>query len=227
MTAITLLPSTSNPHRRNHRRLRVRDNQKGAGGETPLSETRRRGIRHTVVQSSAIAVARRARARPLPPGPRPGPSRHHCRPPLPPARAEPRPPHLVPSGLDIRPPHPCQEFREPPCPPPCLPPTVTTTPTTSAASTPRWNRRRRTTGRGPPSPRHRHPHRPQRGGGGVQNTAPCRSRDHTAALSGTSARSYLVVVIVSGRLAGRKQRWWWLPGAEAAAEEAVAAVIIG
>ena len=65
------------------------------------------------------------------------------------------------------------------------------------------------------------------GGGGVQNTAPCRSRDHAAALSGTSARSYLVVVIVSGRLAGRKQRWWWLPGAEAAAEEAVAAVIIG
>ncbi len=179
--------STSNPHHRSHRCLRVRNNQQGAGGETPLSETRRRGIRHAVVQSLAIAVARRARARPLPPGPRPGPSRHNCRPPLPPARAEPRPPHLVPSGLDTRLPHPCQEFREPPCPPPCLPPTVTMTPTTSAASTPRWNRRRRTTGCGPPSPHHRHPHRPQRGGGGVQNTAPCHSRDLAAALSGTSA----------------------------------------
>jgi hypothetical protein len=74
-----------------------------------------------VVQSSAIAVARCARARPLPPGPRPGPSRHRCRPPLPPTRAEPRPSHLVTSGLDTRPPHPCQEFREPPCPPPSPP----------------------------------------------------------------------------------------------------------
>jgi hypothetical protein len=62
----------------------------------------------------------------------------------------------------------------------------------------------------------------------VQNTAPCRSWDHAANLSGTtSTRSYLGVVIVSGRLVGRKQRWWWLPGAEAAAEEAAAAVIIG
>ena len=96
------------------------------------------------------------------------------------------------------------------------------------SDTPRGTRRRSTTGRGPPSPRHRRPHRPQRGGGGVQNTAPCRSWDHAANLSGTtSARSYLGVVIVSGRLAGRKQRWWWLPGAEAAAEEAAAAVIIG
>ena len=85
--------STSNPHRRSHRRLRVSDNRQGAGGETPLSETRRGGIRHAVVQSPAIAVARRARARPPPPGPPPGPSRHRCRPPLPPARDEPRPPH--------------------------------------------------------------------------------------------------------------------------------------
>ena len=65
------------------------------------------------------------------------------------------------------------------------------------------------------------------GGGGVQNTAPCRSRDHAAALSGTSARSYLVVVNVGGRLAGWKQRWWRLPGAEAAAEVEAAAVITG
>ncbi len=184
---------TSNPHRRSHRRLRVRDNRQGAGGETPLSKTQRGGIRHAVVQSLAIAVARRARARPLPPGPRPGPSRHHCRPPLPPTRAEPRPPHLVPSGLDTRPPHPCREFREPPCPPPRLPPMATMTSTTSAASTPRWTRRRRTTGRGPPSPCHRRSHRPQRGGGcrtqrpvtpGItQPLCQVPPHDHTSSLS--------------------------------------------
>ena len=50
--------------------------------------------------------------------------------------------------------------------PPCrLPPATTTTPTTGAASTPRWTHRRRTTGRGPPSPRLRRLHHPQRGGG--------------------------------------------------------------
>jgi hypothetical protein len=157
--------------------------------------------------------------------PRPGPSRHRCRPSLPSARAEPHPPCLVPSGLNTRPPHPCQELREPPCPPPRLPPTATTTLTTSAASTPRWTRCLRTTGRGPPSPRRCHPYRPQ-WGGGVQNTAPCRSQNHAATLAGTSARSSLVVVIVGGGLAGRKRRWWRLPGAEAAAEEAAAAVII-
>ncbi len=50
--------------------------------------------------------------------------------------------------------------------PPCLPPTATTMPTTSAASTPRWTRRRRTTGRGPPSPRCRYPQ-----GRGVEHSA--------------------------------------------------------
>jgi hypothetical protein len=112
-----------------------------------------------------------------------------------------------------------------PAPPPRLPPTATTTLTTSAASTPRWTRCLRTTGRGPPSPRRCRPYRPQ-WGGGVQNTAPCRSQNHAATLAGTSARSSLVVVIVGGGLAGRKRRWWRLPGAEAAAEEAAAAVII-
>ncbi len=75
-----------------------------------------------VVQSPAIAFARHARARPPPPGPAAQP------PTLPPSsssrRAEPRPPppRLVPSGLNTRSPHPCQEFREPPCPPPPPPP---------------------------------------------------------------------------------------------------------
>ena len=103
--------------------------------------------------------------------PRPGPSRHRCRPSLPSARAEPHPPCLVPSGLNTRPPHPCQEFREPPCPPPRLPPTATTTPMTSEASTPRWTRRQKTTGSGPPGPRRCHPHHPQRGGGGAEHSA--------------------------------------------------------
>ena len=52
------------------------------------------------------------------------PSRQRCCSPLPPARAEPcpPPPRLVPSGLDTCSPHPCQEFREPPCPFPLPPP---------------------------------------------------------------------------------------------------------
>jgi hypothetical protein len=75
-----------------------------------------------VVQSPAIAVARHARACLPSPGPAAQPptlpqsssSRH--------AEPRPPPPHLVPSGLDTRSPHPCQEFREPPCPPPPPPP---------------------------------------------------------------------------------------------------------
>ena len=75
-----------------------------------------------VVQSPAITVARHARACPPPPGPAAQP------PTLPPSSSSchaelcPPPPRLVPSGLDTRSPHPCQEFREPPCPPPPPPP---------------------------------------------------------------------------------------------------------
>ena len=97
---------TSNPHRSSHRRPRVHNDRRGAGGETPLSEMQWRGIRSAVIRSPAVAVARRARAHPVP-------GRRHVRPPLPPARAEPRPPRLVPSGLYTRPPHPYQEYREP------------------------------------------------------------------------------------------------------------------
>jgi len=73
-----------------------------------------------VLPSPAIAVAPSARACPRDRRP----SRRRCRPPLSPARAEPCPPPpcLVPSGLDTCSPHPCQEFREPPCPPPLPPP---------------------------------------------------------------------------------------------------------
>lgn len=84
--------STSNTHCSSHRRPRVRNDRLGAGGETPLSETRRRGIRRAVVRSPGVAVAHHARARPPPPGPRPCPGRRRFRPPLPPACAEPRPP---------------------------------------------------------------------------------------------------------------------------------------
>ena len=62
--------STSNTHCSSHRRPRVRNDRLGAGGETPLSETRRRGIRRAVVRSPGVAVAPHARARPPPP-------RHH------------------------------------------------------------------------------------------------------------------------------------------------------
>jgi hypothetical protein len=55
-------------------------------------------------------------------------------------------------------------------------------PAQRAASTPQWTRRQRTTGRGPPSPRRRHPYRPQRGGG--------RGAEHSAlALPGSHSRS--------------------------------------
>jgi hypothetical protein len=158
--------STSNPHRLSHHRPRVVHNgQQGAGGETPLSEMQRRGIRSAVARSPAVAVAPRVRAHTPPPGPCSGPSWRCFCPPLPPTRTEPRLPCLVPSGLDTRPPHPCQEFREPPCPPPRLPMTGTTTSTTSEASTPQWTCCWRTTGGRPPSPRHRPPRRPEWGGG--------------------------------------------------------------
>jgi hypothetical protein len=170
---------------------------KGREERPPSPKRDRGGIRHAVIQSSAITVARRAQARPLPPGPRPGPSRHRCHHPLPPACAEPRPPHLVPSGLDTRPPHPCQEFREPPCPPPISP-----------RQRQRHHDQRSVDATMDPSQEDYRPRAtqsmsssstpPTTGGGGVQITAPCRSRDHSAALSGTSARSYLAVVIVSG-----------------------------
>ena len=165
--------STSSPHRLSHHHPRVCNDCLGAGGETPLSETRWRGIRRAVVRSPGVAVVRRAQARPPSPGPRPCPGRRHFCPPLPPACAEPRPPRLVPSSLDTCPPHPCQGFREPSRPLPCLPPTATTMPTTSAALKPRWTHFLRMTGRGPPSPRFRCPHLPECAGvgrGGAQNT---------------------------------------------------------
>ena len=192
--------STSSPHRLSHLPPHgVRNDRLGAGGETPLSKTRRRGIRRAVVRSPGVAVARRARSRPPSPGPSPCLGRRCFRPPLPPACAEPRPPRLVPSCLDTCPPHPCQGFREPSRPLPCLPPTATMMPTTSAASKPRWTRFLRMTGHGPPSPRCRCPHLPERAGVGREGCrTPCRSRDHAAARSAASALSALVVVVIGG-----------------------------
>jgi hypothetical protein len=76
-----------------------------------------------------------------------------------------------------------------PAPPRCPPPTATMTPTTGAASTPRWTRRRRRTGRGPPSPCRCCPHCPQRGGRGAEHC--------TLSLPGSRRRSvrYLRTVI--------------------------------
>jgi hypothetical protein len=102
-------------------------------------------------------------------------------------------------SLNNCPPHPCQGFREPSRPLHCHPPTATTMPTTSALSKPQWTRFLRMTGHGPPSPRCRHPHLPERAGVGREGRkTPGRSRDHAAARSGASAPSSLVVVIVGG-----------------------------
>ena len=157
--------SATYPHSPSHRHPRVTKIDGGREKRPPTpSETRQGGIHRAVVRSPAVAIARRAQARPMPQGPHPGrgPGRQRCCPPLPPARAEPRPPRPVPSSLDHRTPHPCQDFREPPRPPPS--PTATTMPTTSAALTPRGTRCQRTTSRWGPSPRCCCPCRPGREG---------------------------------------------------------------
>jgi hypothetical protein len=111
--------SATNPHGPSHRRPRVRTIDGGWEKRPPApSKTRQGGIHRAVVRLPAVTIARRARARPMLQGPHPGPGHRRCRPPLPPARAEPHPPRPVPSGLDHRTPHPRLEFREPPCPPP-------------------------------------------------------------------------------------------------------------
>jgi hypothetical protein len=193
--------STSYPHRSSHRRPRVCDDQRGAGGDTPPSETQRGGICHARLSgprpSPSPATPELA---PPPLGPLTGPGHQRCHPPLPPARAESHPPRLVPPGLDLRPPHPRQESHKPPCrPPPPSPPhgnnNVADQRSVKATRDPSPEdvRPRATTqsasSSSPPS---------RAGGGRAQNTAPCRSRDHAAARSGTSARSSLIVFIVVG-----------------------------
>jgi hypothetical protein len=217
--------STSNHHRWSHRCLRVRDNRQGARGETPLSETRRGGIRHAVVQSPAELA-------PRPRDPLPGSAATAATLLfLPPALSLVHHPVVyLPASIPILVLlTPARNSASLPAHPSCLPPTATTTPTTSPASTPRWTHRRRTTGRGPPSPRRHRPHRPQRGGEGCRTQCPVAPRitQPLCQVSGTSARSSLIVVIVGGGLVGLKRRWWRLPGAEAAAEKAAAGVIIG
>jgi hypothetical protein len=123
--------SATYPHSPSHRHPRVTKIDGGREKRPPTpSETRQGGIHRAVVRSPAVAIARRAQARPMPQGPHPGrgPGRQRCCPPLPPARAEPRPPRPVPSSLDHRTPHPRQEFREPPRPPPPPPPPPPTPP---------------------------------------------------------------------------------------------------
>ena len=122
-----------------------------------------------------------------------------CCPPLPPARAEPRPPRLlIPPSLDLCPPHPRQEFRKPPRHPPLpLLPTATTMPTTSAASKPRGNRRRRTTSRGPPSLRRRRPRRPGQGGQGGRGEGRRTQRPVTPGIAQPISQDLRMVVSLS------------------------------
>ena len=83
-------------------------------------------ICRAVIRSPAVAVARHARACPPPLGSRTGPGHQSCRPPIPPARAGPHPPCLVPPGLDLCPPHShqesCKPSRRPPLPLQCCRP---------------------------------------------------------------------------------------------------------
>ena len=98
----------------------------GGGRKTPPFRNATEGGIRAVVRSPVTAT-RHAQARLPPLGPRPGLDHRRCRSPPPPAYVEPRPPRRVPSGLDLRPPH--------PRPPPSL----------------SGNRHRRTTSCGPPS----------------------------------------------------------------------------
>ena len=181
--------STSNPHALSELSLST-GTRRSTSGERRDSPLKRDGGASTAWSSSPRPSPSPA-APELAPHPRDRqPSLRRCRPPLPPACAEPcpPPPHLVPSGLDTCSPHPCQEFREPSCPPPLPPPDGDND----------ADNRRRVDAMMDPPPVYDRPRAtqstlllsplPTTGGGGVQNTAPCHSRDHTDALSGTSAR---------------------------------------
>ena len=147
---------------------------------------------------------------------------------LPPALTFVHPLVYLPALLDLRPPHPRQEFRKPPRRPPLpLLPTATATPTTSAASKPRGSSHRSTTSRGPPSMCRRRPCRPGWGGRGegrrtqrpvAPRIAQPISQDLRTVVSLSSSSS-------SGAWGGECPRRR-LPGAEAATEEAAAAVIM-
>ena len=207
-------------------------NRQGARGETPLSETRRGGSATRSPSPRPSPSPATPELAPCPRDPLPGPAATAATLLfLPPALSLVHHPVVyLPASIPILVLlTPARNSASLPAHPPCLPPTATTTPTTSPASTPRWTHRRRTTGRGPPSPRRHRPHRPQRGGEGCRTQCPVAPRitQPLCQVSGTSARSSLVVVIVGGGLVGLKRRWWRLPGAEAAAEKAVAGVIIG
>ena len=101
------------------------------------------------------------------------------------------------SGPDHPTPHPRQEFHEPLLAAPPSPPTATTTPTTSALLTPRGTVAggRHAVGGSVrvvvvPTAQGRRVRK------GCRTPAPCHSRDHAAARSGTSPQLSIVVVIV-------------------------------
>jgi hypothetical protein len=173
--------STSNPHRRSHRRLRVRDNRQGAGGETPLSETRRGGIRHTVVQSLAIASPAAPELAPCPRDPVPGPAATAAALLfLPPALSLVHPTLYLPASIPVLLTPARNSASLPTTPPPPSPPdgdndaddqrSVNTTMDPSSEDyRPRATQSTLLLSTPPTTV-----------GGGVQNTASCRSRDHAA-----------------------------------------------
>jgi len=117
--------STSNPHSPSELSPSTGTRQLTSGGRRDSPLKRDGGASATWSSSPRPSPSPSPAAPELTPRPRDRrPSHRRCRSPLPPARAEPcpPPPRLVPSGLDTCSPHPCQEFREPPCPPPLPPP---------------------------------------------------------------------------------------------------------
>jgi hypothetical protein len=163
---------TSYPHRSSHRRPRVRDDRRGAGGENPPPK-----------RDGGVSAARSSGPRPSPSPATPELAPHDPWDPLQvPATNAAAPLFLRPALSLIHPalylPASIFVFLTPArntasllaAPPLPLPPTATTTPSTSAASKPRGTHRRRTSGHGPPSLRRCRPRRPGRGGGEGRRT---------------------------------------------------------
>ena len=154
--------------------------------ERPPSPKRDGGASAARSSSRPVPGHRRRPPRPSSPPARPGPSRHHCHPPLPPARAEPRPPAL---SCTFRPryssssPLPGIPRASLSLPPPLSPPNKDNDANDQRSvdatmdPLPEDDRPRATQSTSSSSPP------PTTGGGGAEHSALCRFRDHAAALS--------------------------------------------
>ena len=195
--------STSNRHRRSHRCLSMGTRQSTRGGRRDPPSRKRDGGASATRSSSPWPSPSPAAPKlaPRPRDPIPGPAATAAALLfIPPALSLVHHPALyLPASILVLL-TPARNSASLPAPPPHLPRTATTMPTTSAALTPQWTCHQRTTGRGQPSPRR---HRPHPHNGGVEG---CRTQRPVAPgitqplcqVSGTSAKSSLVVIIVGG-----------------------------